>query len=183
MLLAVVSSHGQASKNQEFSRALTNIVTALASRDSATLSKYTDKNTGIYIINRIGITDSYKHYTTLGFTDTTYPNVPFYDDIKLTPLRYEKLPEYDCETWTKTGTFVDTTQTDHLLSETAKYLKKEFDEKISDKTISGFYELENKSRRVVIAENDGNELIIYMSYINKKWVLIIIDKVTADCST
>ena len=183
MLLAVVSSHGQASKNQEFSRALTNIVSALAVRDSATLSNYIDKNTGVYIINRSGVTDTYKYFPTLGFTDTTFPNVPFYDDVKLTPLRYEKLPVYDCETWTKTGTFVDTTLTDHLLSETAKYLKKEFDEKISDKTISDFYELENKSRRVVIAENDGNELIIYMSYINKKWVLTIIDKVTADCST
>lgn len=183
MLLGVVASHGQASKNQEFSRALTNIVTALASRDSATLANYIDKNTGVYIINRIGVTDSYKHFTTLGFTDTTFPNVPFYDDVKLTTLRYEKLPDYDCETWTKTGTFVDTTQTDHLLSNTAKYLKKEFDEKISDKTINGFYVLENKSRKVVIAENDGKELMIYLSYINNKWMLTIIDKVTADCST
>ncbi len=183
MLVAVATSHGQASKNQEFSRALTKIVTALASRDSAGLSNYIDKNTGVYIINRPGVTDSYKHYTTLGFTDTTYPNVPFYDDVKLTPLRYEKLPEYDCEIWTKTGTFVDTTHTDHLLSETAKYLKKEVDEHIPESTIDGFYELENKSRRVVIADNDGKELIIYLSYINEKWVLTIIDKVTADCST
>lgn len=48
--------------------------------------------------------------------------------------------------------------------------------------INEFYNLENKSRRIVIANNNQNELIIYLSFIGNKWVLTIIDKVTCDCS-
>jgi hypothetical protein len=176
-------SFGQASKEKDFSSTLKKVVVALSSRDSSTLSKYIDKSTGIYILNRIGVFNSYKRFTTLGFSDITYPNVPFYDSVKLTPLKYSKLPTFDCEKWTKIGTFVDTTQTDHLLTKIAKHLNKEFKNEVPVKTINDFYKLENKSRRIVIAENNGNELIIYLSFINNKWMLTIIDKVTCDCST
>lgn len=176
-------SFGQASKEKDFLQTLDKVVMALSRRDSVMLSNYTHKNTGVYIINRTGVVNSYKHFTTLGFSDSTYPNTPFYDGVKATPLKYARLPKYDCEKWTKTGTFVDSTQTDHLLSQTAKYLKKEFKENIPAKAINDLYTLENKSRRIVIAENNGNELIIYLSLINNKWMLTIIDKVTCDCST
>jgi hypothetical protein len=157
-------------------------VTALSKRDSVTLSSYIDKKNGVYILNRIGVFDTYEHLATLGFSDTTYPNAPFYDNVKLTTLKYSKLPTFDCEKWTKTGTFVDTTRTDHLLSKIAKDKNKELKGKVSTKTINEFYNLENKSRRIVIAANNWNELIIYLSFINNKWVLTIIDKATCDCS-
>ncbi len=176
-------SFGQPAKEKNFLLTLKEVVTALSSRDSSALSRYIDKNTGVYILNRIGVFDSYKRFTTLGFSDSTYPNVPFYDSVKLTPLTYSKLPKYDCEKWTKTGTFTDTSQTDHLLSKIATNLNKEFKDEVPAKTINEFYQLENKSRRIVIAENNGNELIIYLSFINNKWMLTIIDKVTCDCST
>lgn len=176
-------SFGQTPKEKDFSWTLKKVVSALSSRDSAALSKYIDKSTGVYILNRIGVMDSYERFATLGFSDTTYPNVPFYDSVKLTPLKYSKLPGFDCETWTKTGTFVDTTHTDHLLSKIARNLNKEFKDKVPAKTINEFYKLESKSRRIVIAENNGNELIIYLSFIKNKWVLTIIDKVSCDCST
>jgi hypothetical protein len=182
LFFEVILSFGQTSKEKDFSRTLNKIVPALSRRDSITLSDYIDKTTGVYILNRIGVVDTYKHYATLGFSDTIYPNVPFYDGVKLTALNYSRLPGFDCEKWTKTGTFVDTTQTDHLLSKIAEYLNKEVKDKVPVKTINDFYKLENKSGRIVIAENKGNELIIYLSFINNKWVLTIIDKVTCDCS-
>jgi hypothetical protein len=176
-------SFGQSSKEQDFVWTLKKIVTALSKRDSVTLSKYVDKKTGVYILNRIGVVDTYKHFATLGFSDTTYPNVPFYNDVQLTSLKYSRLPSFDCKKWTETGTFVDTIQTDHLLSKTAKNINKEIKKgKVPAKTINEFYELENRSRRIVIAENNGNELIIYLSFINYRWVLTIIDKATCDCS-
>ena len=175
-------SFGQFSKEKDFLWTLKNVVTALSSRDSLTLSRYIDQKTGVYILNRIGVVDTYEHFVTLGFSDTTYPNVPFYDDVKLTALKYSKLPTFDCEKWTKTGTFVDTTRTDHLLSIIAKNLNKEFKGRVPTKKINEFYNLENKSRRIVIAANNWNELIIYLSFINNKWVLTIIDKATCDCS-
>ena len=118
----------------------------------------------------------------MGFSDSTYPNYPFYDKAKYTQLKYAKLPSYNCEKWTKIGTFVDTTKTDHLLSKTAKWLNKNFDEKISSKEIYRFINLELNSRRIVVADNNGNELIFYLTYISNKWKLTIIDKITCDCS-
>ena len=173
----------QSQKEQEFSAALTRIVKALSTRDSAQLSNYIHPGTGVYIIYRPGVMDTYKHYTHLGFSDSTYPSLPFYDGVKLTPLVYAKLPSYDCEQWSKTGTFVDTTKTDRLLSKTAKIMNRELGKEVSKAKVAELTKLEERSRRVVIAENEGNELIIYLSLIGGKWYLTIIDKVTADCST
>src|SRR4051812_13655444 len=85
-------SYGQPSKETNFVKALRDIVAALSKRDSVALSKYVDKKVGVYILNRIGIMDTYSHFSALGFSDTTYPNAPFYDNVKLTPLKYSKLP-------------------------------------------------------------------------------------------
>jgi hypothetical protein len=177
-------SFGQSSNEQDFAWTIKKVVAALSKRDSVTLSRYIDKRSGVYILNRIGCFDTYKHQATLGFSDTTYPNAPLYDNVKPTTLKYSRLPTFDCENekWTKTGTFVDTAQTDHLLSKIAKGLNKESQGKVSAKKINEFYALENKSRRIVIADNNGGELIIYLSFINNKWVLTIIDKATCDCS-
>jgi len=177
-----ILSIGQSSKEQDFVWALKKVVRALSKRDPVTLSRYIDKKTEVYILNRTGVVDTYKHFSTLGFSDTTYPNAPFYDSVKLSRLKYSRLPTFDCEKWTKTGTFVDTTRTDHLLSKIAKSLSRAFRGRVSIKKITEFYNLENKSRRIVIADNNSNELIIYLSFINNKWVLTIIDKATCDCS-
>ena len=82
----------------------------------------------------------------------------------------------------KKGLYVDTTKVDHTVSKIAKWRNKNYQDKIPIKTISKFNDLEVKSRRVVVANNNGNELIFYLSYINNKWVLTIIDKATSDCS-
>lgn len=182
-LFSATTSFAQNQKEKDFSITLKKVVVALSHRDSVALSKYIDKSTGLYILNRIGVMDTYQHLSSPGFSDTTYPNAPFYDNVKLTPLKYSRLPKFNCEVWTNTGTFVDTTQSDHLLSKIAKNLNREFKNEVPPKRINAFYTLENKSRRVVIAENNGNELIIYLSFINNRWVLTIIDKVTTDCST
>ena len=182
ILFSATLCFGQSSKEKEFVRTVKEVVTALSNRDSVILSKYIDRKTGVYILNRIGVLDTYMHYVTLGFSDTTYPNTPFYDNVKLTAVTYSNLPTFDCEKWTKTGTFVDTTRTDHLLSKIAKDLNKGRKRKIPAKTITEFYNLENKGRRIDIADNNWNELIIYLSFISNRWVLIIIDKATCDCS-
>ena len=175
-------SFGQSSKEIQFSSTLKTVVIALKNRDSLTLSKYIAKKTGVYILHVIGVFQTYKQFNTLGFSDTTYPNAPFYDHVRLTRLQYSTLPTFDCEKWSKDGTFVDTTRTNHLLSKIAKEINLQSKRKISPKTINYFYKLENASRRVVITGTIGSELILYLTYINGKWMLTIIDKATCDCS-
>lgn len=182
-LFITIISFAQPVKEKEFSATVKAVVTALKNRDSVTLLKYTDKKWGVYIIYRPGILDAYKQYAYLSFRDSAYPNVPFYDDVKLTSIRYATLPTYTCETeaWNKTGTFVDTTTRSHLLSFVAKNLAKQIEGSVSPKTIKDLHALEMVSRRVVIASTN-DDLIFYLGYLNNKWVLTIIDKISSDCS-
>ena len=164
--------------------ALNKVITALAKRDSTTLSKFIDKKTGVYILEVIGTKETWEHFSSIGFSDTSYPNYPFYDKVKLTKLKYASLPDFDCgtEKWSKAGLYVDTTRTDHKVSKMAKWRNKNYQDNVPEKTIRKFIDLETKSRRVVIGQNDGNELILYLSYLDNRWVLTIIDKATCDCS-
>jgi len=82
----------------------------------------------------------------------------------------------------KKGLYVDTTKVDHTVSKIAKWRNKNYQDNIPTTTISKFIDLEEKSRRVVVADNNGKELIVYLTYINNKWVLTVIDKATCDCS-
>ena len=158
------------------------IVQKLAKRDSAGLVKYIDKTLGVYILYRIGVQDDIKHVQRIGFSDSSYPHVPFYDAVRITKLSYSSLPTFDCMKWTKTGTFVDTTRIDRLLSKTARRWNLYQKKKIPQKTIDSYLNLESLSRRVIIADKNGNDLIFYLSFINNKWYLTMIDKITTDCS-
>ena len=174
--------HAQSFKEASFENTAKLVVQKLAQRDSAGLAKYVDNTTGVYILFRIGVQDDYKRYSKIGFHDSAYPNAPFYNKVRYSKIKYSVVPTYDCNKWTKTGTFADTTITDHLLSKTARRLNLYLKRKIPPKTISSFVALESVSRKIVIADNNGNDLIFYLSYINNKWYLTIIDKITTDCS-
>ncbi len=88
----------------------------------------------------------------------------------------------DSENWYKIGLYCDTTQRDDLLSKTALNLNKYRDENIPIKTIQDFKILESKSRRIVLIDNEDGELIFYITLINNKWYLTILDRVSSDCS-
>ena len=177
-----VSAQSLSMKESGFQLTVAFVAVFLEKKDSVKLSRYIDKSTGVYILHTIGVSETYQHYKTLGFSDTTYPNYPFYDGIIIRPPVYASLPIYDCEKeWSKTGTFVDTTRTDHLLSEIAKRMNAITPGRITGNEIKQFYELENQSRRVVIVNKD-TALIFYLTYKKDRWVLTIIDKASYDCS-
>jgi len=177
---------GQTTKEQKFTVTVQQIVIAFSKQDSATISKYVDKKLGVYQLDRIGIFGHYNHFKTFGFSATTYPQVLFRQskNVNLLPLHYASLPTWDCEkeVWSKKGLFVDTTKTDHLLSKICKDRNKYIPDNIPNKTIQFIYDLEAKSRRLVLYDNNGIELAFYLSYVNDKWFLTIIDNVSSDCS-
>jgi hypothetical protein len=80
------------------------------------------------------------------------------------------------------GMFVDTSKTDHFLSKIAIDLNKKSFKKTPQASLNKIKSLELKSRRIIIADNEGGELIFYLGFILNKWVLTIIDKATCDCS-
>jgi hypothetical protein len=173
-------------KEQKFKLTIDQIVSAFARQDSLKLAQFINKEIGVYQLDRIGVFDHYNHFTSISFSKNKYPQVLFNQskNIKLLPLKYSTLPTFSCdkESWSKTGLFVDTTKTDHMLSKICKDRNKNVPDSIPNKTIQFFYDLENKSRRVVLIDNSGTELVFYLSYINNKWSLTIIDNVSSDCS-
>lgn len=173
-------------KEQKFKSTIDQIVSAFARQDSSKLAQFINKEIGVYQLDRIGVFDHYNHFTSISFSKTKYPQVLFNQskNIKLLPLKYSTLPTFSCDkgSWSKTGLFVDTTKTDHLLSKICKDRNKNVPDSIPKKTIQFFYDLENKSRRIVLIDNSGTELVFYLSYINNKWSLTIIDNVSSDCS-
>src|SRR5712671_583024 len=162
---------GQTTREQKFNKTVQQIIIAFSKQDSATISKYVNNKIGLYQLDRVGVFDHYNHFKTFSFSDTTYPQVLFRQskNITLLPLQYASLPTWDCakETWNKKGLFVDTTKTDHLLSKICKNRP----DTIPNKTIQFFYDLETKSRRLVLYDNNGIELVFYLSYLNDTWFL------------
>ena len=183
-LIWATLSFGQTPKEDAFAKTVKEVILKLSRRDSSGLSKFIDKKAGVYILLVIGTKETYEHFSTIGFSDTTYPNYPFYDNVKFSTIKYTSLPTFDCgtEKWTKKGLYVDTANVDHTVSKIAKWRNKNYQDNIPTTTISKFIDLEKKSRRVVVADNNGKELIFYLTYLNSKWMLTVIDKATCDCS-
>jgi hypothetical protein len=173
-------------KEQKFTSTIEQIVSAFAQQDSLKLTQFSNKEIGVYQLDRIGVFDHYNHLKSISFSKTTYPQVLFNQskNVKLLPLKYSTLPTFSCDkgAWSKKGLFVDTTKTNHLLSKICKDRNKNVPDSIPAKTIRFFYDLENKSRRIVLNDNSGAELVFYLTYINNKWFLTIIDYVSSDCS-
>src|SRR5437868_11406133 len=138
-LLANSLCFGQTSKEQEFNATAQQIIIAFSKQDSTAISKHLSKKLGLYQLDRVGVFDHYNHFKTIGFSDTTYPQVLFRQskNVKLPPRQYSSLPTWDCEkeAWSKKGLFVDTTKTDHLLSKICKDRNKYRPDDIPNKTI------------------------------------------------
>lgn len=175
----------QNTKEQEFTLTVQEVIKGFSRQDSLQLSKYINEEVGIFQLDRIGAFDHYNSFKTVPFSDGTYPAILFQNSksIKIFPLQFTNLPTYDCEKeiWSKRGLFVDTTKIDHLLSQICIERNKYQLDTISTKTIQSYFNLEKKSRRLVLYDGE-RELVFYLSYLNGKWYLTIIDTVTSDCS-
>jgi hypothetical protein len=184
-ILISTNSFCQSQKEQQFRKAVKEIAQKISISDSVGLSKYIQPGVGVYLVYRMGASNSFKKFKTISFNDSSYPNLLFFHtEIKVGKIRYTSLPAYNCDdnTWSKKGAFTDTTKTDRLLSNTAKQLKRGGEASVSDKLILNFRLLESKSRRIVLTSDEGNDFIFYLRYVNKKWFLLIVDSVTTDCS-
>src|SRR3954469_1223833 len=94
LLLLPAYSFTQPQKEKDFITTANNVVSALSKRNAAEVSKYIDPTQGVYILYRIGTRDSYQKYSTIDFRDSAYPSAPFYDNVKVSAIKYEALPKY-----------------------------------------------------------------------------------------
>jgi hypothetical protein len=185
-ILISVISIAQEQKEKDFIRTLLAVEMGFSRQDSIALLKHINKDIGLYQIDRVGVFDHYNHVKNVSFNNLDYPKVLFKNArrIEIMKLSFEKLPSWDCvkEAWSKMGCFADSLRTDHLLSSICKWNNRYHGNKISNKTIKAFYELESISRRVVVFDTQHKELVCYLSFIAGSWYFTMLDYASSDCS-
>lgn len=160
------------------------VVKAFNAHDSETLYKLIDPGTGLIVLFKRGVFNEYEITSQIDFGQPIPEYLPF-DDFEVNfNLSYDRSPLFDCDIseWNKVGLYCDTISVNQLLSKTAKNLKAYRGDEIPDSVITSFEELEEKSRRIVLIDSQGGELIFYLTRTGGSWYLTIIDRVSSDCS-
>lgn len=158
-------------------------------------SNYVNEEYGVYDVYRIGVTDRFRllnkipDYTNEWSIYHTIVNVKD-DDKKLSRMDIK----YDCDNniwcfrderyrkkniYTKKGVFYNQILEYPLLSEIMNYETNKEGREFSQKEVEKIEYIESNSVRVVDIES---EFIFYLTKINQKWHLTLIDRVTTDCS-
>lgn len=163
-------------------QAILNITRAYTSHDSKTLNQYIDNKIGYYTIYRPGVQEVYVHDTKIDFNK---PIPDYYQHTKSIfsgKLIFAQLPIYDCgkESWSKKGLFCNNKQHPTELSRTAKYMNELQDAKISATEIQKLKDLESKSYRVILAD-ENNPLVFHITKNGEKWILTVLDRAYGGC--
>jgi hypothetical protein len=171
-------------KSPDLKTTIIEVVKAFKNKDAAMLNKYISKDKGLIVLFRRGTFDEYSKTDSIDFTTSLPAYMPYSDFETDFDLKFESIPTFDCDKmkWSKFGLFCDSTKRDNLLSKTASDLKEFRGDSIADEVIKAFVELEKNSRRIVLSDSKGGELVFYLTLINNKWYFTIIDRVTSDCS-
>jgi len=157
------------------------LIKGFVKKDAATINKYIYNNQ-LITLYKIGMPGIYSKEEKVDFEHP--PIFWLYQDYTADyNLRYEEVPVYDCYTegWTKEPGLYCSANSDTLLSYTVKFqidnmnLKAEDDYRL-------FKELEKKSKKVVLINEEGNSLVLYLTLINNKWYLTVFDGLSIDCS-
>ncbi|WP_319502597.1 hypothetical protein [uncultured Draconibacterium sp.] len=160
------------------------IIKAFDSKNSDKINQYIHPDYGLIVLFRMGVFDEYQKTSKFDFKNPVPDYLPYFPFKMNLNIKYQELPAFDCdsEKWSKTGLFCDTTLIDNLLSKTAINLNEYREDNIPNETIKEFKRMESKSHRIVLVDNEEGELIFYVTLINKKWYLTILDRVSSDCS-
>ena len=187
ILLSLSTAFAQPTKERLFAETSKGVIDAFSNQDSSALAKFIDSKIGVYHLCRGNTFLSYIHLNTVSFSSPGRFVSQLIDccNIHYFPLQYTALPKWLCdsEAWNKEGLFEDTTTIDHKISAGCKFKRKYQPEDVSLKTIHLFWDLELRSRRIVLQDDQSKENVFYLTYTNNKWYLTIIDKATSDCST
>ena len=172
------------SQSGRFEETCLSIIRAFNNQDSALVNSFIHPNQKITVLFRRGVYDQFDSFEHLSFTTPSPEYFPYPKFETELPLQYGELPKFDCNSgnWTKLGLYCDTLNCDHLLSKTAINYNRYELRVISQSQIDAFVKLEEISRRIVLTDQHGESLVFYVSLIEGKWYLTILDRVTGDCS-
>ncbi|WBU88289.1 hypothetical protein [Cellulophaga omnivescoria] len=163
---------------------ITNVIIAFREKNTKAINNYVSKENGITILVKYGVLNNYKIIDSLNFKNPTPNYLPYAEPVSNAKITYNTSPTFDCNTytWSTKGLFCDTLKTNALLSNTIKNLKYELSSTTYSNELKRALDLEKISYRIILVDKNDEDLIFYLSYINKKWMLTLIDRVTTDCS-
>ncbi len=200
LLFSFSFSSAQIKKEKEFKNTVNNIISAYNKKDFLLFNKFIHKKNGVYLLVKNGVYTYWYNRGTIFFNDTISSNklpVPYNtilceqklaNNFKIT---YTSYPILNCNTKNlKTGLFVDTAYKVNVLSNLIKkyinYNDIGLDKKDLKNELKTINKIEEKSRKILILGNAsskwGDIFIFYLTYINNKWFISIIDFATFDCS-
>lgn len=173
-------------KEDDFKKACDDILQSISKKNAAGLNAYVSPALGVYVMHRTGAMDEWTNVKKLdgqlpySFETFTIDK----KDLKKYTLKFSAIPAYDCgeSIWKKRGYFADSTKKYKPVSEIIAFRKKYEHETVSKNVLNQVKMVENNSRKIVFTGSKGDGVIFYLSYINGKWWLSILDAVTTDCS-
>ena len=159
------------------------VVKAFKEKDALTLNTLIPKEKGLIVLIKPGTMIRYCKTDQIEFEKPEPEYLPNYHFVTDYIIKFENLPTYDCDAmkWSKQGLYCDSVSIDRLLSGTAINLNKFGGDNIPESELKSFVDLEKNSRRIVLSDNEKGELVFYLTLINNKWYLTILDTISSDC--
>ncbi len=187
LLITSCTALGQNKKTEaEFKKMCSEIANAFAKKNIFAINKYINSQTGVYIITRPGAIDVFSNEKKLDVKNPIKPTYPFSDtsSVKKHVIKYGLAPKFDCGTmkWNQVGFVADSSTKYNRISDIMDFRTKYENEKYTKEDSIKKDSVEKHIRKVVfteIAKNHG--LVFYLSFLNGKWYLTIVDTVEGSC--
>ncbi len=194
-------------QNKEVEQFVKKVVQTYNDKNSDKFNQLINKNAGLTLITTIGPNNSWLKMQKvcldkkcLDHQSSESAGIPYQSlleeyktgDLNLNAIEFTEKSYFECDKIEKQGIFVSSENKFHALSESVhfflenspKILGEELEPKKKNeliKDIGKFKKLETKSRRVTVNSKDGT-FIFYMTLIEGKWYLTVIDFASMDCS-
>ena len=189
IFLALISciAFGQNKKTEaEFRKLCSEIATAFAKKNSTAINKYINPETGVYVVTRPGAMDEFINQKKLDAKNPFKIKYPYSDTsaVKKHFVKYGAAPTFDCGSmkWNKNGFVADSSTKFNRISDIMNFRTKNEGAKYSKEEIEKINTAEKINRKIVFTLiNKGHGLVFYLTFLNGKWYLFLIDTVASDC--
>jgi hypothetical protein len=193
-------TYSQVDKETAFKKAVEDITNAYNKKNALAFNKFVGKKEGIYFLVKNGVYEFWNKRKQIQFkisNDSPYLPYPYSSMLceqKLPvnySIKYSAYPDFNCNsTKNKVGLFIDTSyKTNSFSNLIKKYIKYNDIGLEKDDLKKELYKvriLESTSRKILIISNKktkwSENFIFYLTYINQKWYITVIDFATFDCS-
>jgi hypothetical protein len=201
LLLFICSfTFSQVDKEIDFQKTVQDVIQAYNVKNATAFNKFINKKEGVYFLVKNGVYEFWHKRKQVQFktsNDSTYLPYPYSSILceqKLPAnysLTYSAYPNFNCNSSkNKVGLFIDTSYKvnsfSNLIKKYLKYNDIGLEKAVLKEELYKVKMIESTSRKILIISNRktkwGESFIFYLTYINQKWYITVIDFASVDCS-